>query len=165
MEKKRNVLIVLGTQKFPMNRLLKQIDKLTEILTEYSFFAQIGHSDYQPKNYSYVRFLEGSEFEAKISSCDILITHSGVGTIMTGLRHEKKVIVFPRREEFGEHIDNHQCEIAEAFEKQGYIIVCNQEADLEKTIRICNEIELKTFVSKREQVIEYINQYIYEGNR
>ena len=41
------IFVVLGTQKFQCNRLLKQIDRLVED----PVFAQKGHSDYIPQYY------------------------------------------------------------------------------------------------------------------
>ena len=48
------IFITLGSQKFQFNRLLEEVDKLIEqgIITE-EVFAQIGYSDYKPKNYKY----------------------------------------------------------------------------------------------------------------
>lgn len=45
------IFVVLGTQKFPLNRLLKEIDDLVGSgkITE-PVFAQIGWSDYIPQN-------------------------------------------------------------------------------------------------------------------
>ena len=84
------IFVVLGTQKFPLNRLLKEIDDLVGSgkITE-PVFAQIGWSDYIPQNFAFERFLEKSSFEEKIAECSMLITHSGVGTIVTGMRYGK----------------------------------------------------------------------------
>ena len=51
----------------------------------------------------------------KIRECDVLITHSGVATIIAGLKNDKKVIVVPRLAKYGEHVDDHQVQIAESF--------------------------------------------------
>lgn len=91
------IFVVLGTQKFQCNRLLKQIDRLVEEqkITD-PVFAQKGHSDYIPQYYPSVDFLNKEDFEQKMEECSLLITHSGVGTILSGIRHGKPVIVFPR---------------------------------------------------------------------
>ena len=48
------IFVTLGSQKFQFNRLLIEIDKLVDEgkITE-EVFAQIGYSDYKPKNYKY----------------------------------------------------------------------------------------------------------------
>ena len=81
------IFVAVGTQKFPFNRLLKGIDDLIEQgRLEGDIFAQIGHSDYVPRNYKYKDFLSKDDFASCISNCDVLITHSGVATIITGMK-------------------------------------------------------------------------------
>ena len=48
------ILITVGSQKFQFNRLLSKIDELIEkkVITD-KVFAQIGVSDYKPKNYEF----------------------------------------------------------------------------------------------------------------
>ena len=98
------IFVVLGTQKFQCNRLLKQIDRLVEEqkITD-PVFAQKGHSDYIPQYYPSVDFLNKEDFEQKMEECSLLITHSGVGTVLSGIRHGKPVIVFPRLKKYKEH--------------------------------------------------------------
>ena len=52
------IFVTLGTQKFQLNRLLKQLDKYIEQgqITD-KVIAQIGYSDYLPKRYEYIDFL------------------------------------------------------------------------------------------------------------
>ena len=46
------IFVVVGTQKFQLNRLLKVFDTLLEEeKIDQEVFAQIGNSDYIPKNY------------------------------------------------------------------------------------------------------------------
>ena len=57
-----------------------------------------------------------------IDEADLVITHGGVGTIFSALKKNKKVIAIPRLEKYGEHINDHQIEICEELEKEGYIL-------------------------------------------
>ena len=81
------IFVAVGTQKFQLNRLLREIDELVkrgEISEE--VFAQTGYSEYEPRNYNYKPFLDRDEFVKAIVESNLLITHSGVGTIITGLK-------------------------------------------------------------------------------
>ena len=51
------IFITLGSQKFQFNRLLKAVDELCEkgTIDAEDVFAQIGYSDYIPKNFSYLQ--------------------------------------------------------------------------------------------------------------
>lgn len=86
------IFVILGTQKFQFNRLLKELDVLVEngSLRE-EVFAQIGHSDYEPQHYQFKRFVNQEEFEQLIDCSSVVITHSGVGSIITA---KKKISLF-----------------------------------------------------------------------
>ena len=53
------IFVALGSQKFQFNRLLKAVD---ELQTDEEIFAQIGYSDYKPRNYKYKEFLDREEY-------------------------------------------------------------------------------------------------------
>lgn len=155
------IFIVLGTQKFQMDRLLKEIDILIEAnKIKEDVFAQIGNSNYTPKNYNYEKFLTPEYFEDIIKECRILITHSGVGTIMKGIKYDKKIIVYPRLEKYKEHVDNHQCEIAEAFANQNFVLYCKEEDSLEKLIEKCDIHQFSKYVSNKDKIINRIEDFI-----
>lgn len=52
------IFITLGSQKFQFNRLLKAVEELCEkgTVDAEDVFAQIGYSDYLPKNFNYKSF-------------------------------------------------------------------------------------------------------------
>ena len=97
------IFAAVGTQKFPFNRLIKQLDGYAaeEMLQGEEIFAQTGTCTYKPKHMNYTESLAKSDFEEKIKSCSLLITHSGVGTIISGVRAGKPVIVVPRLKKYG----------------------------------------------------------------
>ena len=155
------IFVVLGTQKFQMNRLLMQIDgliaegKLTTPVT-----AQIGQSDYLPKHYFYQRFFDKPEFEKNISEAEIVISHCGAGTVIAALKKNKPVIAYPRLAKYGEHVDNHQLEIASAFAKKGYVLLCDEKNDLYEQIVLCKEKTFTEFESKKNEIVRLINDYL-----
>lgn len=155
------IFVAVGTQKFPFNRLLKLVDELIEkeVIQE-AVFAQVGNSDYCPKNYEYKKFMSKDEFDNHIKSCDVLITHSGVATIITGLKFEKKVIVVPRLAKYGEHVDDHQIQIAWSFFNQNLVLVCGEDDDLTLLINAAKKHQFSKYVSQRELMIKTIRDYL-----
>lgn len=155
------IFIAVGTQKFQFNRLLAQVDELVqkEIICE-EVFAQVGHSSYLPETYEYKTFLTKEVFEEKCRMSDLIICHSGVATIMSGLRHNKPIIVVPRLAKYQEHVDDHQIEIAEAFAEAGYILMCKEYEELADKIELSRNIKYKQYVSQREKVVSTIFQYL-----
>lgn len=92
------ILVVLGTQKFQFNRLLKMVDNLvSEEKISDIVVGQIGHSTYLPKNFGYQDFFDSIQFNKLVAEADIIITHGGVGSISTALKNNKKVVVVPRQ--------------------------------------------------------------------
>ena len=151
----------MGTQKFQLNRLLKAVDDLLESgqLTD-AVFAQTGHSDYVPRNYRYQDFLSKDDFQSCISRCDLLITHSGVATIIAGLQLHKPVIVVPRLEKFGEHVDDHQVQIAKSFSEKNLLLMCAEQDDLAEIVKEAGNHAFAKYVSQREQVIHTLRDYL-----
>lgn len=155
------IFVVLGTQKFQLNRLLKELDRYVkeENITE-EIFAQIGNSDYLPQNFSYEKFLNKEEFDSKIRQADLIIAHSGVGTIITSLQAKRPVLVYPRLAKYHEHVDDHQLQIAEAFEKKDYVMCCRENDSLKEKITVCRNHAFSHYESQTRHIIDLINQFI-----
>lgn len=157
------IFVCLGTQKFQCNRLLKEIDSLVyNAVLEEEVFAQIGNSDYIPLYYNYIDFLDKHKFEEKIRQCTLLITHSGVGTIIAAMNYQKPIIVYPRLKKFKEHVDNHQLEIANAFSKNGQVLVCHEKENLIEVIMQSRTFHFIQYESQRGNMITTIQNYLKE---
>lgn len=151
------IFVTLGTQKFQLNRLLVKLDELCEAgMIKDVIYAQKGYSDYTPKNYDYTDFMNRDEFEDRIKESSLVITHSGVGSILSAMQEKKPVIVFPRLGKFKEHVDDHQCEIAEAFSKKNYVLLCGEEDDLCEVIQEAGKHNFNRYVSSTEKVVEIV---------
>lgn len=155
------IFITLGSQKFQFNRLLKAVDDLVQrkIIKE-DVFAQIGYSDYQPQNYSYKKFLDRDEFARMEEKSEIVITHGGTGAIIGAVKKDKKVIAVPRLAKFGEHVDDHQLQLLDEFEKMQIIVACYDTAKLEDAYKLVQTKELKKYESNQKRIIDSIEQFI-----
>lgn len=160
------IFVTLGSQKFQFNRILKEIDKLVEEgnLTE-NVFAQIGYSDYKPKNYRFKDFLDRDEFSKMMNMCEIVITHGGTGTIIGSIKRDKKVIAIPRLEKYGEHVDDHQIQIVSQFKKMELILGIYETEELREAISKISRINLKKYVSNTEKIISSLDEYIINVTR
>ena len=141
------IFVVLGTQKFQLNRLLQKLDEYVEqgLLTD-EIYAQIGNSTYKPRHYAYKDFMDKKEFDATIAKADLVIAHSGVGTIITAIHAKKPVVVFPRLAKYKEHVDDHQLDIARAFEMKKYVLCCYENDDLLEKINKCKDFQFDEYV-------------------
>lgn len=148
------IFVALGTQKFPFNRLLKELDLMSEegkIKDE--VVAQTGYSTYIPKMFKFTKFLSVDEYNKNIKKCDLLITHAGVGTILEGKKLNKPIIVVPRLSKYGEHVDDHQLEIAEDFAKKKLVFVCRDTNELDSLIKESKKNKLMKYVSNNKDFV------------
>ncbi|MCL2865331.1 MAG: beta(1,3)galactosyltransferase EpsH [Lachnospiraceae bacterium] len=153
------IFITLGSQKFQFNRLLKKVDVLVEknVIVD-DIFAQIGASDYLPRNFDFVSFLDGNEFEQKVEQADVIITHGGTGNIFAAVKKGKKVIAIPRRAKYQEHVDDHQIQILEELDKMGIIEICKNLEDLEVSYENVMHKKYKKYRSSNQAMIASIEE-------
>ncbi len=131
------IFVTLGTQDKQFPRLLEAVDKLK---TQEQIVIQAGSTKYsfspEKKNIQFHNYLNDNEFDDYMKQSDIIICHAGVGTIIKGLKLHKKLIVAARLKKYGEHVNDHQLQILEAFSQEGYIIPLNDFDNLQKMLTI-----------------------------
>lgn len=155
------IFVTLGSQKFQFNRLLMELDKLVEEKKiSNDIFAQIGYSDYKPKNYEFKEFLDREQFAEIMERCEIVITHGGTGAIVGAVKREKKVIAIPRLEKFGEHVDDHQLQIIDQFTDMNFIVGVKETNEIYEALEQLKTIEFKKYISNTENIIKSIEEFL-----
>ena len=155
------IFITLGSQKFQFNRLLKSVDELIEGGLDEEVFAQIGYSNYKPKNYKYKEFLDREEFSEVINCSDIVITHGGTGAIIGAVKKRKKVIAVPRLAKYGEHVDDHQLQLVSQFRELDLIYSC-EDGDLKSAIETVKKKKYKEYESNTQTIMNSLEEFIKE---
>lgn len=157
------IFVTLGSQKFQFDRLLKKLDELIEkgVITE-PVTAQIGASNYLPKHFEYVRFMDREQFAKTMDECEIVVTHGGTGVIITAVKKGKKVIAVPRLAMYGEHVDDHQLQLLQQFDELQIICACYDLDLFEEFYKGIREREFRTYVSNTHVIIESIEGYLKE---
>lgn len=158
------IFVTVGTQKFQMNRLMKQIEMLAAMMPEEEFIIQYGHCTYVPKNCKTFMFMDRPQFEECIDRCRLLITHGGVGTIMAGLRKRKPVIVVPRLHKYGEHVDDHQIEAAHALKHNKCLLICMNIEYLKFMIDNIDSYEFKPYIEPERKVEDIVIHCIEDNS-
>ena len=93
-------------------------------------------------------------------NANLIITHGGVGSIISSIEKGKKVIAVPRLHEYGEHVNNHQKEIVKDFNDKGYIIGIEKVEDLENAIIKSKTFEPVKYKHSNEKMLEIIQEFI-----
>lgn len=159
------IFITLGSQKFQFNRLLKAVDEMCErgTIEAEDVFAQIGYSDYLPKNFKYKKFLDRDEFSKEMGKADIVITHGGTGAIIGAVKKGKKVIAVPRLAKYGEHVDDHQLQLIKQFDELNLICPCLDTNKLEIALDTVRWTKYNSYKSNTINIITSIEDFI-KGN-
>lgn len=144
------IFVCLGTNDKSFSRLLEEIDRQINLGNiKEDVVVQAGCTSFSSCNMKIVDLMSMDEFLENINKCDLLICHGGVGTILDGLKHDKKIISFPRLSEYGEHVNDHQIEIIDEFFQCGYILT-GEVSDLDKLL-----LDIKSFIPKKYKSNNY----------
>ena len=153
------IFITLGTQDKPFTRLLDNVEQLLKKLNT-RVVVQAGCTKYESQYMEIFDLLPMDEFEQLIDSCDILITHGGVGTIVTGLKKNKTIVAVPRRKKYGEHTNDHQIQIIEEFSKKGYILAVNDFNNFENILKQAKSFKPKKYKSNTRNMVKIVENQI-----
>ncbi len=155
------IFVTVGSQKFQFNRLLKEVDELIETgKIKDDVFAQIGVSDYKPKNYKYKEFITQEEFNDYLNKADIIITHAGTGVIVNAIKKGKKVIGIPRLAKYGEHVDDHQIQLINEFKEMNFIEAAYEIDNIENSLKKVKKNKYNIYTSNTQKIIQSIEEFL-----
>ncbi len=155
------ILIMLGTQNNSFHRILEEVDRLIDsnIIKE-EVIAQTGYTKYKSRNIKTIDFMPNEELEKLEHQANYIITHGGVGSIISSIEKGKKVIAVPRLKQFGEHVNDHQLDIVQSFDKMGYIIGIASISQLEEAIKKIKTFQPKKYIQNTGNIIKIISEFI-----
>jgi UDP-N-acetylglucosamine transferase subunit ALG13 len=124
------ILLSLGTHRQPLNRALDLIEPLARDGTH--FIVQYGSTAPRPEmpGTTWVELMAFDELVETMARAESVVCHAGVGTIMTALQAGHTPVVIPRQAQHGEHVDDHQLDIATHFAERGLVRCVTSETDL-----------------------------------
>lgn len=155
------ILVTLGTQDKSFTRLLDAIQKQIDLGNiKDKVIVQAGCTKYASKDMQILDLIPYDEFEKYIKECDLLITHGGVGSIITGLKNKKKVIAAARLAKYKEHTNDHQLQIIKNLSTSGYILPLDNFDELDKVLALSKTFKPKTYKSNTPNMIKLISNYI-----
>ena len=155
------ILVMLGTQNNSFHRLLEKIEELIKNgVIKDNVIVQAGYTKFKYDDMQIFDLIPREKLEKYQNQADLIITHGGVGSIITSLKLGKKVIAIPRLHEYGEHVNNHQIEIVELFDNKGYIIGCMDLEKLEEALKKVKEFEPKKYELDNHKMLNIIDEFI-----
>jgi UDP-N-acetylglucosamine transferase subunit ALG13 len=105
--------VTVGSHDVPFDRLLQAVEDAaaTGVLPA-PVTVQTGVGSAPSPYVAATDFLSPQEFGRAVERAHVVVTHGGAGAIATVLRAGKKPLVMARRHDRGEHVDDHQLELA-----------------------------------------------------
>lgn len=115
------VVVTLGTYRgYPFTRLVRRLVKI--LPPEADVLWQTGDTDVSefgvPGHYA----IPERDLSEAMREADVVIAHAGVGTALAAFEVGKCPLLVPRRFGFGEHVDDHQAQIADELGGRGLSI-------------------------------------------
>ena len=123
----RRVLVTLGTTKPWQFRRL--VERMLTILPEGAEVVwQTGCTDVDDLVDGARPMMSDAEFREEIARADVVVSHAGVGTFMRCLEAGRVPVLVPRRAAHGEHVDDHQEQIARVGSDRGLALMREVDA-------------------------------------
>jgi UDP-N-acetylglucosamine--N-acetylmuramyl-(pentapeptide) pyrophosphoryl-undecaprenol N-acetylglucosamine transferase len=124
--------VAVGTHRQPFDRLLQIVDDAARGgALPLPVHAQLGVSQYRPRHYQGVDWLTPDEIDEAIGRAQCVVTHAGSGLISAALRNGRRPLVLPRLAGLGEHVDDHQEQLAWKLGTLGLVVRLNDEISLD----------------------------------
>jgi UDP-N-acetylglucosamine--N-acetylmuramyl-(pentapeptide) pyrophosphoryl-undecaprenol N-acetylglucosamine transferase len=114
----RNLVVTLGTSRgYGFGRLVRRL--LAILPPETDVLWQTGDTDTDGLGIDGHRAIPEHDLIQAIREADAVVSHAGVGTALVTLEAGKCPVLVPRRRARGEHVDDHQTQIATELGNRG----------------------------------------------
>lgn len=110
------IFITVGTQ-LPFDRLLEYFEEWrTDVGYSGKVVAQIGEdSHFSSPSIEIFKTLSSEQYYHWFCQAEGIVSHTGMGSILSCLDHDKRGVFLPRQYALGEHRNDHQLDTAQAF--------------------------------------------------
>lgn len=128
-----STFVTVGNGRQPFDRLLHAVAKAQDLLPQ-PVCVQCGSTSFNHPKWDVREFIDMHDFERLIRQSTVLIMHGGAGSIISACRAGKCPVVMPRLARYGEIIDDHQLEFAEALARRGSVLLARDPLELPSAI-------------------------------
>ncbi len=155
------IFVSCGTHEAPFQRLVDAAGMLARAGEE--VVLQYGGSTNPPAGVDALEYVAYDRMLELMTDARAVVCHAGVGSFLTALTCGKTPIVMPRRRVHGEHVDDHQLELAERLARRGLVIVADGPADvLEAVASHAGEESTATRLAPGAELVREISGYLEE---
>jgi len=125
-----HLFVTVGAQ-MAFDRMIKVVDNWAAVTDrDVELFAQIGPTSFRPRHLPHVDFMGPEEFAERVDWADVIVSHAGMGTIISALVSGKPLVLLPRQGILRETRNDHQVATAERFSGRPGVVVALDETNL-----------------------------------
>lgn len=164
MEQSIKVFVPLGTQKFPFNRLVRAMNGLVEkgLYRPDEIVMQSAVYEERPL-FTHCRMIPFERFNRLMAEAEVVVTHSGVNSIISCMKQGKPLVIVPRLKAYGEHVDDHQKEIAEVMRLKYGVTVAYDLENIGTYMEVARSHTYKPWVSHNDELIGFLKHLLTGG--
>lgn len=129
------IFVTVGNHYQAFERLISKMDEIAGKIDE-QVIMQVGYTAYKPVNAQYFDFAGYSKIKQLNNDARIVVSHAGVGSILTALGQKTHLIIVPRLKKYYEVVDDHQLEIAKAMSDDKNVTVLYDPGSLEDCLKL-----------------------------
>ena len=119
------IFVTVGNATQPFSRLINAMIALrTSGAIDEQLVIQHGYTPPPDWSEPMFAFMKNELFEEHIRRASVIVAHAGCGTLMSCIRAGKMPVAVPRLRAFGEHVNDHQLQLADGLAVQQRVIVC-----------------------------------------
>ena len=165
------IFLAVGTQ-LPFDRLTEALDQWCAGTGRGSeVFGQVGHlteENVTPAHFEWQERIGPQDYTARMEAADVIVSHAGMGTIITALTLGKPIIIMARRAHLGEQRNDHQYATLKRFkERAGVFAVESAEEMAEVLDRLLQEggpvSEAQASAFAEERLTNALRDFIHNG--
>jgi UDP-N-acetylglucosamine transferase subunit ALG13 len=122
----KQIVVSLGTYRgYPFTRLVRRLLAILPRATQVLW--QTGDTDISEFGIDGHYAIPESELTEAMREADVVVAHAGVGTAVAAFEVGKCPLLVPRRFSFGEHVDDHQIQIAEELASRSLVVTVDAD--------------------------------------
>ncbi|WP_299356624.1 glycosyltransferase [uncultured Shimia sp.] len=131
------IFLAVGTQ-LPFDRLARALDGwCAQTGRGREVFGQIGKmgpESFRPTHFEWQAQIAPDQFNTKMQQADVIVSHAGMGTIITALNLGKPLVIMARRAHLNEHRNDHQHGTVKRFREREGVFAVENEKELSDTL-------------------------------
>lgn len=160
------IFVTVGTQ-LPFDRLVLAVDRWAGAHPELEFFAQVCEGATPPQHMQHKPFLGADEVDQLVRKAELIVSHAGMGSVLTALQFEKPILILPRKSDLGEHRSDHQVSTAKWLATRPGVKVAWHEDEVGTLLEARQQLTAGPGIGAHAsaQLIAKLRAFVFDGRR